>query len=80
MTKTVWTQIRLLLQEQSNLGLHGLNKRLKKSIHQTTKADDVIGALRVIRSIEVWSTDMVDIYGGPHRQLISLTFYSISYF
>ena len=37
--QTVWTQIRLLLEEQSNLGPHYLQKRLLKS-QADDKADD----------------------------------------
>ena len=38
--QTVSTQIRLLLYEQSNLGLYCLFERLLKTFQQTTKADD----------------------------------------
>ena len=50
----MWTQIRLLLQEQSDLGLHGLSKRLLKNFsrrkNQTTVVEIV--ALRVYRASE----------------------------
>ena len=65
----MWNQIRLLLQDQSNLGLHCLSKRLLifKQFQQMTKADIfvVIGALRST-SVEPDQTAPVGSYLGLH--------------
>ena len=36
----MWTQIRLLLHEQSDLGLHCLSEKASKTLHQSTEADE----------------------------------------